>query len=55
MTGIYFYRIKMVKEFRVATFNLENLTDSDAGAFNKRVETLRPMVTRLKADLIFFQ
>ncbi|NIO36820.1 endonuclease [Candidatus Bathyarchaeota archaeon] len=45
----------MAKEFRIATFNLENLDDRDRKGFEKRKKVLRPMMERINADLLLLQ
>lgn len=45
----------MTKSFRIATFNLENLDDTNAAEFQKRIDALRPMMERIRADLLFLQ
>ena len=45
----------MTKEFRIATFNLENLDDKDREQFEERKKVLQPMIERINADLLFLQ
>ena len=45
----------MTKEFRIATFNLENLDDSDQKQFDERKKLLQPMIERINADVLFLQ
>jgi len=40
---------------RIATFNVENLSDTNAEAFARRLPVMRPALRRLKADVICFQ
>lgn len=42
-------------EFRIATFNLENLDDEDSEQFDRRKKVLKPMLERITADLLFLQ
>lgn len=45
----------MTKEFRIATFNLENLDDKDQKLFKERKKALQPILQRVNADLLFLQ
>jgi len=45
----------MVKQFRIATFNLENLDDKDPEQFDERKKVLQPMIERINADILFLQ
>jgi endonuclease/exonuclease/phosphatase family metal-dependent hydrolase len=45
----------MTKTFRIATFNLENLNDANQTEFQKRIDAIRPMMERIRADLLFLQ
>lgn len=45
----------MVKQFKIATFNLENLDDKDQTQFDERKKVLQPMIERINADILFLQ
>ncbi len=47
----------MSEEFRIATFNLENLdwTAADERAFERRIAVLRPLLMDLRADVLCLQ
>ena len=45
----------ITEEFRIATFNLENLDDEDPIQFEVRKKVLQPMIERIDADLLFLQ
>lgn len=42
-------------EYRIATFNLENLDDEDEIQFEERKKVLQPMMERINADLLLLQ
>jgi endonuclease/exonuclease/phosphatase family metal-dependent hydrolase len=45
----------IMKEFKIATFNLRNLDDKDQKKFDERMKVLQPMIERVDADLFFLQ
>ncbi|NYT08023.1 MAG: endonuclease [Methanomicrobiales archaeon] len=45
----------MTTPFRIGTFNLENLDDENPAQLQKRIDVLRPMIERIRADLLFLQ
>lgn len=46
---------KMTANLTISCFNVENLDDSNASLWKKRKRILKPMLERLKADIILFQ
>jgi endonuclease/exonuclease/phosphatase family metal-dependent hydrolase len=45
----------MMRDFRIGTFNFDNLDDSDPAKFNQRKTVLKTMLERINADLLFLQ
>ncbi len=45
----------VARDFVIGTFNLENLDDANTPEWKKRLEVLRPTLTRMTADILLLQ